>query len=430
MKNIILAIAMVLTVTACTQKSDNKTENSNEQVVVLEAKSGIITGAADFGIFEVGATSTKLISFILKNDGTEPLTGPASLDNSTQGFSISYSNCPASLAKTRSCSIKVVFDPRSLSAGAKSANLMFDSVFVNLTATINAPVAVPSVDFLVSSVVVNSLNFGQITDKQSILKSITIKNTGTGPITDTVVVPVGYTLSYDACSGKAIAKNSSCAIKVTLSGAGKSGIISGNLSYGGVSMGLTGEVLAAATFSNVVLMNGSSIISSYDFGSLSGTANSQLILNIKNTGTGSAALASASLTGTDFSIVYNQCTNISLAPNASCQVRVLFSAAGKAVSSYSSTLSFGNKSLALAAAVVVVPQTFTVSNIALASDSKSFTVTGTGLTSVNSAKILETNQTEIDTLVIEPQSRTATQLILKPSKNLTLPAGDVIMRIQ
>jgi hypothetical protein len=539
MKNIFI-LSLVLLTAACTpqQNSKNQPADPTDQVVILEAKSGILSGTTDFGTYEEGATSTKLITFSLKNTGDEPLVGPAVIDDSTQGFSVSYSNCPASLAKTKSCTIKVVFNARNLSAGEKAANLNFDSVYVNMTATINAPVLTPSVDYLVSSAVVTSLDYGQLTTSQSVLKTITVKNTGPVAINETVTIPSDFTVTYNTCSGRSLAKGASCSLKINLSGAGKSGVISGDVVYAGKTLALTGEVLSPASFSNVVMMNGSTQITSYDFGSLSGTASKQLILTIKNIGTGAAAAASASLSNTDFSIVFNQCNNVSLAPNASCQVRVLFSASGKAANSYSGALNFGDKSLSLSAAVTV-PQrivtinrpaqgeilkmissgfydgstfcgasgsghdsctinaeangtvslvwrglpsnyangtvsiqggaglsiattavanidgapgfemvisgvtssvtitlnaapgagsSFTVSNIALSADSKSFTVTGTGLSSVNSAKLLQTNQTEIDTLIID--SKTATQLILKPSKNLTLPAGDVIMRIQ
>lgn len=430
MKILLLALATITLLSSCSQNSDqSKSNNNDESVIIFEAKSGILTGAADFGDFNVGSTTTKIVTFSLKNNGTETLMGPATIDDPSQGFSIAYTNCPMSLLKTKSCTIKVSFDPRNLLAGEKSANLNFDSVFINLSASVNAPVVTPSVSYLISSTVVTSLDFGQLTDKQSILKSITIKNTGATSITDTVVVPSGYTLSYDMCSGKVINKGSSCNIKVSLSGAGKSGVIAGDVVYAGQTLSLSGEVISAATYSNVVILNSSgSVITNYNYGSLSGNNSSQLILNVKNTGTGTASLASATIPGTDFSIIYNQCSNISLSPNASCQVRVLFTAAGKLNNTYSSTLSFGDKQVSLEATVIPPPPSFTVSNIALSSDSKSFTVTGTGLLVVNSAKILETNQTEIDTLIIE--SKTATQLILKPSKNLTLPTGDVIMRIQ
>lgn len=186
-----------------------------------------------------------------------------------------------------------------------------------------------------------------------------------------------------------MAKNATCQIKVSLSGAGKSGVVAGNLSYASLPLPLTGTVVTTVSggsqqlASNVSFMQGTNVLAepaSYNFGSLSAKDSQQLILNIKNTGTLATASSSATLaSSTHFSIIYNQCSNKILAINASCQVRVLFSATGKAPGSYSTTLSFAGEVLTLNASVsgAVVKPLAPVVTMTLSPDNQNLTVTST-----------------------------------------------------
>lgn len=362
---LIMTGLMLLIVTGCGKSSlpefsvPSKDENT---VIVLAAKSGIFTGSANFGVFAHDSKSSKLITFNLKNQGTEPLTGPATIDNTNGNYLVSYSNCPTTLSVGKSCSIKVTFDAKVAQAGTHIANLNFDSVFVEMSAIKENPPVVTEnpVIFLISSSPTASVNFGTISEKQTVLKTITIKNTSSSPINSVVTIPQGFNTSYDGCSNKALSKNSTCQIKVSLSGAGKSGLIAGDLVYASKGLSLSGEVLSSNSGGNQTLfpvinfLNGVTILpepSEYDFGSLIASENKQFILNIKNSGTFNSIQSTASLNNTNFSIVYNQCINKVLTVNTSCQVRLLFSAVGKNPSEYTSTLSFAGKSLILKAKV-------------------------------------------------------------------------------
>lgn len=97
-------VLLLSLLTACTKNESNgPAVNDNDPVISLEAKSGIVTGVADFGVFSQ-IDGPKLVTFKITNNGTEPLVGPASLDNAD--FSIAYQNCPVSLAVKASCQIK------------------------------------------------------------------------------------------------------------------------------------------------------------------------------------------------------------------------------------------------------------------------------------------------------------------------------------
>lgn len=476
MKNLIIAAFLVLS--ACSPNNSNQsTSNKNNLPEIQEAKSGLITGVADFGVLAHNSTSVKLVAFTIKNNGTEPLLGPASLDDSSI-FSLTYTNCPESLAKTKSCTVRVSVDPRSLSAGFYTTNLSFDTVSVQLSVTKDSPPAVagPSAQFLVSSAVIESLDygvvpknstivktvsvknltegvlnstvvvnnpliyiasdgcsgkniakngtcnlkisisgasmtedlessltyadislpvtaqmpevippaqlvksvqysvssvvvstvdFGDLTDSQSVLKTIAVKNNGEVVLSENVSLANGnYNITYDTCSGKNIAINGSCQLKISLVGSGKDGSVLDTLSYGGKDLELIGNVASVASGGNgsfapnIVFMEGTTQIfaNPYDMGTWAGAEGSQLIINVKNIGNLGAVASNAVLTsGVNFSMIFNQCSNKALGINESCQVRISFSASGKAVGDYTDTLTFGSVSLPLAGHVASCP---------------------------------------------------------------------------
>lgn len=353
----ILSLGLLFLMAACSPSGKQASE-SEKPDLILESQGSIITGAANFGTFEALENASKVLTFKIINEGPHAITGAPSIDNAK--FSLTYSNCPSTLAAGKNCNIKVAFSSKGLQPGEHTGNLNYDSVFVALSATINqAPVSeTSSAVFNQTSGEISSVDFGQISEKQNVLKTFTIKNNGTSPITSNLVINGGYTLSYDACSNKTLNKNGTCTFKVSFSGAGKSGVIAGNLTYDGKSLPLTGEVVTSASGGNssmspnVVFLNQNNLTSNFDFGIMSGTDSKQAIFNVKNTGTLATPVSTAALASSDnFSIIYNQCANTSLAINASCQVRVLFAASGKAESVYTTSLNFGTFSLPIKATV-------------------------------------------------------------------------------
>jgi hypothetical protein len=325
-----LMTVLLLALSACSNQSEVVLDG--EEVVTLELKSGIITGSTDFGTFEP-TSSGKMITFQIKNSGTESLVGPGSLDNSN--FSLIYQNCHAALGPKKSCTIKVNFDPKGKTAQVYTANLNLDSVFSALSATVNAPPPeLPNLQITSSGMINNSLDFGTLKDKQTVLKTLSVKNLG-AMVNSTVSVPPGYTISYDSCSGKNLNKNASCQIKVSLSAVGNSGLVTGDLAFAEHTVSLSGEVITVASGGNAnyapnLIFQGTGVSSepyTYSYGALEKQSSKQLIVTIKNIGNLAAAVSSAVLASSEhFSIVYNQCQNKSLAINGSCQVRILLNA--------------------------------------------------------------------------------------------------------
>lgn len=370
MKKIILGLATLFLLTSCSQ--DKASEKLKDQVIEIRAGVGIVTGSGDFG--ELGPKDSKVLTFKITNSGDAPLVGPPSIDNSDFQIIYQQSSC-SSIAPKKYCSLKVAFDAKGKTPGQSySANLNLDSAFVALTGSVQAPAPIaqapegeellPIPKYMSGSAEISSLDFGAITAKQSVLKSFTIKNMGALTTNSAVSLSnSNFSISYDTCSNKPLAPGKSCSLKVSLSGAGKSGDVASSLIYEGVSLSLIGNVTAPSTpsgegssgaMANVVfLYEGEQLVSppSINAGNLVGNDAKQLIVYAKNIGNLSTVSQTASLDNPNFSLLYNQCQNKILAPNGSCQMRIIFSASGKAENIYASTLSFGDKSIALSAQV-------------------------------------------------------------------------------
>lgn len=359
-------IFLLAVITACSPSN----QNPKDEVITLEAKDGAFTGTADFGSFAHNASNAKLVTFTLKNTGTEPLAGPASLDNENEGFLISYTNCPSSLAKSKSCTLKVSFDPRNIAAGPHSANLNFDSIFVALSATKEAapapevPTLTGQVQIQMAAVPVSTVDFGEITPKDAVIKTLTVKNIGSGAVLfpSVIVSSPDFTLSYDACSNKTVAKNGSCTLKVALAGSGKEGPIEATLSLEDLSVSLTGKVITPALAAqdpesslsaSIQLMDGTSVASSSkELGSFQGSQSQIVTLSAKNVGTIASVASAVGLSDSaNFLLAYDACSNKALAKNATCQIKVVFSSSGKSSGDYSTILSFAGQSITLNASV-------------------------------------------------------------------------------
>lgn len=358
MNKLFFLLGLMALVSCSQKKEDVITQVKPEEVISYNAGVGIFTGSGDFG--EVKKTDAKVLTLKITNSGDAPLQGPPSIDNTN--FSIIYQNGCASVAPTKACTVKVTFDAKGKPTGQEyEANFNLDSAFIALSASIAADITPPaeeSVDFLSGSAVISLQDFGETAQNKNILKTISIKNKGSLPISSTVALSgsSAYSISYDACSGKSIAKNSSCIMKVNFASGTLSGAITGSLTYNGKSLSLSGTVtppvatsgspsIPGTPYYQIAALVNNTEQTSIDGGVLRGSESKQIIINLKNLGNTTSPSASAILDNSHASIAYNQCANKTLAPNASCQIRVLLSASGKANNSYSSLLSFGDKSL-------------------------------------------------------------------------------------
>lgn len=344
----------VLLLGACSQKNP---EIKQEKILEFNAGVGVFTGSADFGVLK--KTESKILTFKISNTGDASLIGPPSIDNSNFQIVYQQSSC-GEIKPKQYCSLKVAFDAKGKATGQSySANLNLDSAFISMTAQIEADqviTAESSIQYLINGSSPTILDFGVIGQTQSSLKTIFIKNLTSQVINSGVTISPEYSLRYDTCSNKALSKGGSCQLKVNLSGAGKNGTVLGSISYNGKSLDLTGEVTGvvageASGTPNVVGLHNNVETTVVEVGSLLASESKQIVLNFKNKGTSNTAAESATLNNSNFSIAYNQCVNKVLAPNSSCQVRLIFSSVAKSPNTYSGILSFGLSSITLNAQV-------------------------------------------------------------------------------
>lgn len=352
MKNYLLLIITAITVLSGCSKPYVEQYNNPREPKIEEASTSILV---EFGTFLQTDTS-KLMSATIYNNTGAALAGPANLSTSDFSFIAGF-NCPNGTANKSSCpTIKLNFNPQGKNPGEYNATLNLGSIRVPLHATVSAPAVVNSASYTVLSSVVTSLDFGRLSGTQSVMKTITVKNTGSATANGIVQISPSnmYTVSYDTCSNKDIVKNGTCILKFSLSATGKdNGFNNATVSYLGSTLALTGEIFGyIPPVPNVFFTEGVNTIASYDFGQFYGTNSKQLTVNIKNTGTAASAISTATLNNSNFAITYNTCSNISIPVSGSCQVRITFSASGKTEPNYAGILAFGDKNLNLTASFI------------------------------------------------------------------------------
>jgi hypothetical protein len=371
----IFFILLVIAMTGCSEKSN---QNSQDTVIQQEnaAALTLISGSGEMG--EV--TSSKLVTLIVQNTGTEATVAPAMLSiigPNSSDFSIVYNlGCNQIIARGQRCTTKVSFNATGKSPGTYTANLNVGSLIsIPLSATIPQPAGgtsttggssggnssglVAIVDSIDSS---SGVNYGDLIGTQSVIKTIFIKNIGTvtAPIASAAVSSTDYSIIFNQCSNIALQPNKQCQVRVSFSAAGKTPqTYSSNLTFGLLTVPLNSNVLGSSSSTTggssggssggpvallSVLENSIEISNPLDYGNLSGTQSVTKVLFVRNNGT-TATTVTATLSNTNFSMIFNQCNNRSLAVNGTCQIRLQFNAAGKSSQVYSTNLNFTAQNL-------------------------------------------------------------------------------------
>lgn len=347
MYKIVFTLISMLLLNACSGDKNPQISTSappEEPQLVLEAKSGVVSGTLNGGVVQVGVT--KILTLRITNNGTEALTGPAVLDNTNFSLINGY-NCSGTLNKGSSCNIKVSFNSTGKTSGVYESVLTMDGVTANLTITVDAPVVeepdMEQVGLFVSGVELEEVDFGVVqAGKTSAIKTLTIKNLSSGPITGAVVsLPSGFNLNYDMCSNKNIAKGGTCTIKASFTALSSavSEVKISEFEYMGLVTDFKVEVnnpsipssssSGGAVDSGLVFLSNSLSVETLDFGNITPSGSKMLIIYIKNTGAVKTTAFTPSLADNNFTIVYNQCVNKILSPNATCQMRISVAGAGK-----------------------------------------------------------------------------------------------------
>jgi subtilisin family serine protease len=186
------------------------------------------------------------------------------------------------------------------------------------------PPAMPDI-----SVAPTSHDFGDVTvGKSSTVKTLTVSNTGDGDLEIGQLALTGgdFLISIDNCSKKTVVAGGNCTVKVTFKpqteGAKKAtlSIPSNDPDTATAMVALSGKGIAVV----VPIPDISVTPMSHDFGDVKVNESSSVTVTISNTGDGDLAIGQLALTGGDFIISSDNCSNTTVAAGGNCTVKVTF----------------------------------------------------------------------------------------------------------
>ncbi|MBV9607970.1 MAG: choice-of-anchor D domain-containing protein, partial [Acidobacteria bacterium] len=247
----------------------------------------------------------------LSNAGTAPLTLTSI---STAGDYSQTNNCPSSLAPGASCVASVVFTPTV--TGVRGGNLtVAQSLGAPVTVSLTGNGTAPSITLSNGG---GTLSFGnQMLNTTSAPQTLTLGNSGTGPLVITSITATGAFAQTNNC-GNSLAVGATCTINVTFTPTA-TGANSGGLTLADNAAGSPQTVNLSGTGVAPLLSFSSGAL---DFGNvLVGTTSPVQTFTVSNGGS-----APLSITAINAAADYTQTNNCgsSVAAGSSCTVNVTF----------------------------------------------------------------------------------------------------------
>jgi hypothetical protein len=237
-------------------------------------------------------------------------------------FALGTGSCGTSLAPGGSCTQDVVFRPTK--AGPQTGTLRVQSNAKQGTDTVNlsgtgTATAIPALQLSPASV-----DFGGVVvGEQSGASVITLTNTGTGVLTLTQIAVSGPFAAGASTCGTSLAPGGSCTQQVSFA-PGAPGTASGALTVTDDAAGsphsatLSGTGLAPAAFALAP--------DAHDFGAVvAGESSAPQAFTVTNTGDVASGTLAASVSGSEFRVVGDDCSGSTLPAHAACTVGVVFS---------------------------------------------------------------------------------------------------------
>jgi hypothetical protein len=317
MKNIVYALIFLISLSACTKNTPvtipNPTTNLSAQIGTT----------LDLG--EIGHKKSKLFTVKLENSSETDLEGPAQFTPESPFSLMSAYNCTRLKAKG-SCLVKIYFNGSQSSAGNITEVLSINSQTLTLTLKVLPPPA-EALNFAMA----DEVNFGVVPVKNSIIKTLVIKNIGSQSATSQATLDLlAGSIVYDACSGKTIKPKSSCTIKIAVNlkkaNLAEGTPIIGTLNFGGKTVNLIGNGVTSGEVVDeeevaVKLIEGNSI--KVSIGMVNPPFTLFKSLTFTNDGSETTTPLVASFTpGSGIFLLANNCAGISLPPQGSCLVKV------------------------------------------------------------------------------------------------------------
>ena len=265
----------------------------------------------------------------VSNIGTGDLhVASAGLDN-TRDYQIAADRCTGMIVGAGlSCGIDIVFDPMVLGPTHATLTVSDDAPGSPHSATITGT-GLSRTDGRLSP---SGLAFGeQGVTTSSPPQTVTLTSLGPDPLGHiSVAVSANYALAADGCSGATVAVGRTCAIGVSFVPT-TTGPLPGQLTVTDDGRSNPQTIGLSGTGSLLAITISPSIV---DFSTqLLGTTTVASTVTMGNVGSASAPLGTVTISGVngaDFAISSDHCSNLLLAPKASCSVAIRFapSAAG------------------------------------------------------------------------------------------------------
>ncbi|MEG9431300.1 choice-of-anchor D domain-containing protein [Terriglobus sp. ADX1] len=305
----------------------------------------------------VNSTSaTQTVSFT--NNGTAAATLTAATISGD--FRTASNSCGSSLAIGASCSIAVVFAPSA--AGIRSGILSLADADALHSVSLQGTGVAGTLAVSPASVAFYDTTLNTTTA----VRNVVLTNSGSGSLKLGSVTATDDFAVSNNCDGISLVSGGLCTLSVTFTPKSVGAHV-GILSIPSDSNGVLGSLSAIALSGNGKgAFNITLMPTSVDFGTQSiGSTSAVTNVTVSNTGAGSGALNSISVSSGDFSVQANTC-GASLAPQVGCTVSVVFkpTATGTRTGTLTVVSDAGTQTVPLAG-VGTAPATDTLSALAL-----------------------------------------------------------------
>ena len=265
---------------------------SGTGVTAPEPQLTVSATSLSFGNVTVNSTATEAIT--LKSTGTAPVTVNGAGISGT-GYAVSGSTFPVSLNPGASLTLQVTFDPRT--AGAHAGTLTISSNANAITVSLSGTGVTAPEPHLTASA--TSLSFGNVTVNSAATETITLKSTGTAPVT---VNGAGISGTGYAVSGStfpvSLNPGSSLTLQVTFDPK-TAGASAGTLTISSNANAITVSLSGTGVATPVPQLTVSA--TSLSFGNVTVNSTATETVTLKSTGTGPVTLSGVSVSGSGFS---------------------------------------------------------------------------------------------------------------------------------
>lgn len=258
------------------------------------------------------------LSAIAQNLGTVELTVGLAVANGS-GYALAIDTCSGErLLPGQSCELGVRFSPTA--SGASNGNVALPNGGISPLVTL--PLSGNGLTPALLQVQPSALDFGDVVVGESSQLSLTVSNEGEASLSlgNIMLSGTDFALGTDSCSQTTLTGGASCSVQASFAPS-QSGARNGNVTVvrtdgDDASVALSGNGLAPAQLQVQP--------TTLAFGDVLLGASSPLSLSVSNEGEASLNLGDIGLSGADFSVSSDGCSQTTLAGGASCAVQVSF----------------------------------------------------------------------------------------------------------